>query len=258
MQNIKNKDYVHLYAWSLTNIGIIWDCGDNTILPLIPFLPHADWLCERLMRFWVDNRISPPVWLHLSMQLNWWCEFVYIYIYIWVNMYFYIFLATTFRAKMVDIMAISSHWCSPHSPSGNSLLLRSHGDVIKWKHFPRDWPFVRGSHRSPVNSPHKGQWRGAFKGAFNLCIWNYRQRIAKLDYNQHNIKRHMIRRQNETIWRCLKCIYGAIACHLSSVTVLSIMWITGVYNFYIQEEQSSKRTIEQTSLGGGGGGGHSM
>ena len=36
-----------------------------------------------------------------------------------------------------------------------------HDDVIKWKHFPRSWPFVRGIHRSPVNSPHKGQWRGA-------------------------------------------------------------------------------------------------
>ena len=36
-----------------------------------------------------------------------------------------------------------------------------HDDVIKWKHFPRNWPFVRGIHRSPVNSPHKGQWRGA-------------------------------------------------------------------------------------------------
>ena len=33
-------------------------------------------------------------------------------------------------------------------------------DVIKWKHFPRYWPFVRGIHRSPVNYPHKGQWRG--------------------------------------------------------------------------------------------------
>ena len=36
-----------------------------------------------------------------------------------------------------------------------------HDDVIKWKHFPHYWPFVRGIHRSPVNSPHKGQWRGA-------------------------------------------------------------------------------------------------
>ena len=30
-----------------------------------------------------------------------------------------------------------------------------HDDVIKWKHFPRYWPFVRGIHRWPVNSPHK-------------------------------------------------------------------------------------------------------
>ena len=29
------------------------------------------------------------------------------------------------------------------------------------KHFLRYWPFVRGIHRSPVNSPHEGQWRGA-------------------------------------------------------------------------------------------------
>ena len=46
----------------------------------------------------------------------------------------------------------------------NGFLLRSllqHDDVIKWKHFPRNWPFVRGIHRSTVNSPHKDQWRGA-------------------------------------------------------------------------------------------------
>ena len=27
-------------------------------------------------------------------------------------------------------------------------------------HFPRYWPIVRGIHRSPVNSPHNGKWRG--------------------------------------------------------------------------------------------------
>ena len=36
-----------------------------------------------------------------------------------------------------------------------------HDDVIKWKHFSRYWPFVRGVHRWPVNSPHKGQWHGS-------------------------------------------------------------------------------------------------
>ena len=46
----------------------------------------------------------------------------------------------------------------------------SHDDVIKWKHFPRYWPFVRGIHRSPVNSPHKGQWRGALMFSL-ICVW---------------------------------------------------------------------------------------
>ena len=43
-----------------------------------------------------------------------------------------------------------------------------HDDVIKWNHFPRYWPLVRGIHRSPVNSLHKGLWRGALM--FSL-IW---------------------------------------------------------------------------------------
>ena len=37
----------------------------------------------------------------------------------------------------------------------------THDDVIKWKHFPRYWPFVRGINRFPVNSQHKVQWYGA-------------------------------------------------------------------------------------------------
>ena len=48
----------------------------------------------------------------------------------------------------------------------------THDDVIKWKHFPRNWPFVRGIHRSPVNSPHKGQWRGALMFSL-ICVWVY-------------------------------------------------------------------------------------
>ena len=46
---------------------------------------------------------------------------------------------------------------------------QNHDDVIKWKHFPRYWPFVRGIHRTPVNSPHKDQWRGALMFSL-ICI----------------------------------------------------------------------------------------
>ena len=45
-----------------------------------------------------------------------------------------------------------------------------HDDVIKWKHFPHYWPFVRGIHRPPVNSPHKGQWRGALMFSL-IYVW---------------------------------------------------------------------------------------
>ena len=45
-----------------------------------------------------------------------------------------------------------------------------HDDVIKLKHFPRYRPFVREIHRSPVNSPHKGDWRGAVMFSL-ICVW---------------------------------------------------------------------------------------
>ena len=54
-------------------------------------------------------------------------------------------------------------------------------DVIQWKHFPRYWPFVRGIHRSAVNSQHKGQWHGAL--IFSLiCALNKRLRKQPLGW----------------------------------------------------------------------------
>ena len=58
----------------------------------------------------------------------------------------------------------------------NKMLISSykqyqnHDDVIKWKNFPRYWPFVRGIHRWPVNSPRKGQWRGVLMSSL-ICAW---------------------------------------------------------------------------------------
>ena len=49
-------------------------------------------------------------------------------------------------------------------------VVESHDDVIKWKHFPRNWPFVRGIHRSPVNSPHKWPVTRSFDVFFYLSL----------------------------------------------------------------------------------------
>ena len=63
-----------------------------------------------------------------------------------------------------------------------------HDDVIKWKHFPRCWPFVlvRGIHRSPVNFPHKGQWRGALMFSL-ICAWmnGWVYKRGAVDFRHH-------------------------------------------------------------------------
>ena len=52
----------------------------------------------------------------------------------------------------------------------SSVAGGNHDDVINGKYFPRYWPFVRGIHRVPVNSPHKDQWRGALMFSL-ICLW---------------------------------------------------------------------------------------
>ena len=77
--------------------------------------------------------------------------------------------------------------------------LPSHDDVIKWKHLPHYWPFVRGIHQSPVNSLHKGQWRG--NSMFSL-IWEWKNGLV------NNCESGDLRRPS---WRyCNACIVGFI------------------------------------------------
>ena len=64
-----------------------------------------------------------------------------------------------------------------------------HDDVIKWKHFPRYWPFVRWIHRSPVNSPDKGQWRGALMFSL-ICAWRNGWVNATVETPRRQLWRH--------------------------------------------------------------------
>ena len=49
-------------------------------------------------------------------------------------------------------------------------------DVIKWKHFPRYWLFVRGIHRSPVYSPSQRPVTRSFDVFFDLRV---NERLSK-------------------------------------------------------------------------------
>ena len=85
-----------------------------------------------------------------------------------------------------------------------------HDDVIKWKHFPRYWPCVRGIHRSPVNSPHKGQWRGALM--FTL-IWDWANGWVN-NPDAGDLRHHRAHYDATVIWWSKATVVQTVACHL--------------------------------------------
>ena len=73
----------------------------------------------------------------------------------------------------------------------------THDDFIKWKHFSRYWTFVCGIH-GPVNSPHRGQLRGAL--IFSLIWtkgWVNNRDVGDLTHCVHN---HVIIMKRHSIW----------------------------------------------------------
>ena len=148
----------------------------------------------------LEHRLSALLQLHLHSQLHTWLQWIgqrqlqdeTRNIYIWGIGAFYIRDLTVIQDYSCISRVARGYVCMPLWPAGwwhqRAVMMATaahlafsvvvvcviypchsghcdktlkHDDVIKWEHFPRYWPFVRGIHRSPVNSPHKGQWRGA-------------------------------------------------------------------------------------------------
>ena len=79
---------------------------------------------------------------------------------------------TNFSEMLIEIHTFSfkKMHVKMSSVKRRPFCLGLHDDIIKWKNFLHYWPFVQGIHRSPVNSPHIGQWCGAL--IFSLiCVW---------------------------------------------------------------------------------------
>ena len=76
--------------------------------------------------------------------------------------------AYTHKVSFGDVMITSlfekSRWTV--IPEAGIKGRDQHDDVIKWKHFPRNCHLCG----SPVNSPRKGQWRGALMFSL-ICVW---------------------------------------------------------------------------------------
>ena len=103
------------------------------------------------------------------------------------------------------------------------LMTCFNDDVIKWKHFPLYWSFVRGIHRSPVNSPHKGQWCGALLLSL-ICAW-----INGWVNNQEAgaLRRH--RAHYDVIVICILTLSTSILSH--SDAIILIYWESFKYFF---------------------------
>ena len=119
-----------------------------------------------------------------------------------------------------------------------------HDDVIKWKHFPRNWPFVRGIHRSPVNFPHKEQWCRALMFSL-ICVWmndwvNNREAGDLRRYRAHYdvivmcrgiVGQHNVAPDWTDIW--LKCQVSIVifrTIFLTIACVFCICWFMGLVN----------------------------
>ena len=89
----------------------------------------------------------------------------------------------------------------------NTAYVWWHNDVIKRKHFPRYWPFVRGIHRWPVNSPHKGQWCGALMFSL-ICAWTD-DRVNNRDAGDFRLNR---------------AHYDVTVLYLLNMNLIRIMW----------------------------------
>ena len=108
---------------------------------------------------------------------------------------------------------------------GTPYIITRHDDVIKWKHFPCYWPFVRGIHRSPVNSPHKDQWRGALMFSL-ICVWingwvNNGKAGDLRRYRAHYDVTVMKTTYNNTV-----CILWGIYCNLTNIDFRPSGWMS--------------------------------
>ena len=82
------------------------------------------------------------------------------------------------KSTVINVWCLGTAQAKRHYTLTNSESATPHhaehwgylDDVIKWKHFPRYWPFVRGIHRSTVNSPHKGPVTRSFDVFLDLRL----------------------------------------------------------------------------------------
>ena len=129
--NIMEITLLNITSTSKRKLVVLW------------YMKHPDWTTDDMKildQYWSPFHHIPNGCEHEWTLYSWKSQLIRIVYSFW-------WYSSSFCGYMVTVVFASYAVC--------------HNDVIKWKYFPRYWPFVRGIHRPPVNSPHKCQWRGA-------------------------------------------------------------------------------------------------
>ena len=112
-------------------------------------------------------------------------------------------------------------------------MVKNRDDVIKWTHFLRYWPFVRGNHRSLVNSSHKGQWCGALLLSF-ICAWTI---VWVNNRDAGDLRRHHAHYEVILTHKQLNILFQSIVLFivLFPITIIVIWWCVELvqYNAYL-------------------------
>ena len=100
-----------------------------------------------------------------------------------------------------------------------------HDDVIRWKHFPRHWPFAPVIHRSPVNSPHKGQWRGALMFPL-VCAWinSWENNREAGDLRRHGAHYDVISMAQTCLCLAAVCLEWSLSGHSCWPVLIRLPW----------------------------------
>ena len=100
-------------------------------------------IIERLFRHCCQGRpfltehcdvTTNDLWRHANAKY-WYCDVIFVYFHCTRKL-------AERRSSLVNNSREYRYLATRYS------RLSVHDDVIKWKHFPRNWPFVRGIHRS--------------------------------------------------------------------------------------------------------------
>ena len=111
-----------------------WHCGNLTIAPVPAKQPWWIWIntsCEFIMNDCItttkQSTTKPCAYfLGYTVRCRSGSTLVQVMVFVW--------LKQDITSSSIDLLSVRR--------------LKKHDDVIKWKHFPRNWLFVRGIHRS--------------------------------------------------------------------------------------------------------------